>query len=176
MRTYLATLMMGLCCLCAEPYQFLSATPPGTDETRRWVGAKFLGQSPSVTDQGYLLVYTMRGGVDRNAIDEKPLHIGSRQYPGGIHFSAGKVVVHLPRVARSFEAVLGADSNRDDMGYGGRGSFVLSVEAHGSELYHSDVMHEGMAGVPISINLGGAKEFALQLKPAGAKNPWDPSE
>ena len=176
MRTYLATLMVGLCCLCAEPQWVLSATPMGTDEPRRWVGAKFLGQSPSVTDQGYLLVFTKIGGVDRNAIDEKPLRIGSRQYQKGVHFCAGKVVVRLPLAARSFEAVLGADSNRDDMGYGGRGSFVLSVEAHGSELYHSEVMHEGMAGVPISINLGGAKEFALELKPVGAKNPWDSAE
>ena len=173
MRTYLATLMMGLCCLCAAPQQLLSATPTGSDDARRWVAAKFLGQSPSVTDQAYLLGYIKSGGIDRNAIDEKPLRIGSRQYHGGIHFSAGKVVVHLPLAARSFEAVVGADSNRDDMGYGGRGSFVLSVEAHGSELYHSQVMHEGMAGVPTSINLAGAKEFALELKPVGARNPWD---
>jgi alpha-galactosidase len=168
--------MMGLCCLGAAPQRLFSATPQGTDEARRWVSAKFLGQSPSVTDHAYLLGYIKRGGIDRNTIDEKPLRIGSRQYQGGIHFSAGKVVVHLPRPARKLEAVLGADSNRDDAGYGGRGSFVLSVEARGSELYHSDVMHEGMAGVPISVNLDGAKEFALELKPAGMGNPWDSDE
>jgi alpha-galactosidase len=173
MRTYLATLLMGLCCLCAAPHQLLSATPSGTEEAHRWVGAKFLGQSPSVSDEGYMLGYIKRGGIDRNALDGKPLLIGSRQYRGGVHFCCGKVVVHLPRAARSFDAVVGADSSRDDMGFGRRGSFVLSVEARGSELYHSEVMHEGMAGVPISVNLGGAKEFALELKSVGTRNPWD---
>jgi hypothetical protein len=119
MRTQLATLIIGFCCLGATPRQLFSVTPKATDEARRWVGAKFLGQSPSITDQAYLLVYTKSGGVDRDAIDEKPLRIGSRQYQGGIHFSAGKVVVHLPQAARSFEAVVGADSNRDGLGYSG---------------------------------------------------------
>ena len=166
-------LVMGLCCLCGAPHQLLSATSSGTEQVHRWVGAKFLGQSPPVTDKGYLLGYIKRGSIDRNAIDGKPLLIGSRQYRGGIHFCCGKVVVHLPQAARSFEAVVGADSNRDDMGFGGRGSFILSVEARGSELYHSEVMHEGMAGVPVIVNLGGAKEFTLELKPVGARNPWD---
>jgi alpha-galactosidase len=34
-------------------------------------------------------------------------------------------------------------------------------------------MHEGMAGVPISVNLHGAREFALELRPVGTKNAWD---
>ena len=92
---------------------------------------------------------------------------------GEFIFLAARLSCTFPGAARSFEAVVGADSNRDDIGFGGRGSFVLSVEAQGSELYHSEVMHEGMAGVPISVNLGGAKEFALELKPVGTRNPWD---
>ena len=165
--------MMVLGCLGAAPHQLSSATLQAADEARRWVGAKFLGESPSVTDQGYLLVYTRQGGIDRNFIDEKPLLIGARQYHGGLHFSAGKVVVRLPRAARSLEAVVGADSNRDDLGYGRRGSFVLSVSTADGERYHSEVMREGMAGVPISVKLQGAKEFTLELKPVGAKNAWD---
>jgi alpha-galactosidase len=165
--------MLVFGCLYPGPNQLLSATPKAMDEARSWVRAKFLGQPPSVVDQGYLLGYIKRGGIDRNSIDEKPLRIGSRLYQGGIHFSGGKVVVHLPRAARSFSAVVGADSNRDDVGFGGRGSFVLSVEANGSELYHSEVMHEGMAGVPVSVNLEGAREFALKLQPIGTRNPWD---
>jgi alpha-galactosidase len=165
--------MMGLCCLCAAPHVLLSANPSGSDEARRWVGAKFLGQSPTAAEQACLLGYIKIGGIDRNAVDGKALRIGGRQFPGGIHFSVGKVVVHLPRPAQSLDAVVGADSNRDDVGFRARGSFVLSVEAHGSELYHSEVMHEGMAGVPIHVTLDGAKEFALELKPVGARNPWD---
>lgn len=176
MRTYIATLIIGLCCFCAGPHRLLSATVKATEEARRWVDAKFLAQAKAITDHGYLLVYAKQGGIDRNAVDEKPLRIGSRQFHGGIHFSAGKVVVHVPRTARSFEAVLGADGNRDDMGYGGRGSFVLSVEAQGRELYHSEVMQEGMAGVPIRVDLGGSKEFSLQLKPVGPRKPWDSAE
>src|SRR5271157_3201828 len=37
-------------------------------------------------------------------------------------------------------------------------------------------MHEGMAGVPVSVNLEGAKEFTLELKPVGARKPWDSAE
>jgi alpha-galactosidase len=33
-----------------------------------------------------------------------------------------------------------------------------------------------MGGVPISVNLDGAKEFTLELKPAGARNPWDSAD
>ena len=175
MKTHLATFMMGLCFLSAAPRRLQSA-PPGTIDAHRWVGAKFLGQPPVVTDHAYLLAYIKRGGIDRNTIDGKPLLINSRRYQGGIHFSSGRIVVHLPRAAQRLDAVVGADSNRDDAGYGGRGSFTLSVEAGGSALYHSEVMHEGMTGVPISVNLGGVKEFALELKPAEIGKPWDSEE
>jgi alpha-galactosidase len=90
-----------------------------------------------------------------------------------LHFTAGRVAVHLPSAAQSLSAVIGADSNGDDRGYRERGSFVLSVEANGTDLYHSDILREGMAGVPINVNLAGAKDFTLELKPAGKKNPWD---
>jgi len=45
--------------------------------------------------------------------------------------------------------VAGVDGN--DLGYysnGGRGSVVAMVEANGQELFHSPVLHEGLAGVP----------------------------
>ncbi len=173
MKARLAIIIMALGCLGPGPRRLFSASPTASEEARRWVGAKFLGQPPLTPDQGYLLVYIRRGGLDRNSVKGKPLLIGTHQFKGGLHFSAGKVVVHLPRAAQTLEAVVGADGNRDDLGFGGRGSFVLSVNAQGSELYHSKVMHEGMDGVPIHVNLNGAKEFTLELKPVGAKNPWD---
>jgi alpha-galactosidase len=173
MKAYIAMIMLVLGCMGDGNAQLSSVTPKAADEARRWVGAKFLGQPPFVTNQGYLLVYTRGGDLDRNSFHGKPLLIGSRQFRGGLHFSAGKVVVRLPRPARSLEAVVGADSSRDEFGYGGRGSFILSVQAQGSELYRSEVMHEGMTGVPIRVNLQGANEFALELTPVGAKTPWD---
>jgi alpha-galactosidase len=173
MKSFITVLAMWLYCFPAGAGQIPSAPPKGTAEARRWVGAKFLGQSSNVPDQGHLLVYTKDGQLERNAIDGHPLRIATRQFHRGLHFTAGRVAVHLPSAAKSLSAVIGADSNRDDRGYRERGSFVLSVEANGTDLYHSDILREGMAGVPINVNLAGAKDFTLELKPAGKKNPWD---
>ena len=73
--------------------------------------------------------------------------------------SPGEITAILPSGANLFRAVIGVDSN--DVGYysnTGRGSVVASVEVGGREIYQSPVLHEGMKGIPISLNLGGAPD------------------
>ncbi|MGO8734056.1 MAG: alpha-galactosidase [Terriglobia bacterium] len=173
MKAFVAAMAMWLCCVAAQPRQVFSATVKEADEAGRWVSAKFLGKSQSVPEGACLLVYTRNGLIEKNTIAGQPLRIAAQRYQRGLHFGAGKIEVRLPRPAQNLYAVLGPDSNHDDLGYGGRGSFVLSVEARGAELFRSSVLREGMAGVPINVNLAGAREFTLELKPVGDRKPWD---
>ncbi len=173
MKKIAVAIVMGLCWMVVQPSGVFPATPAETAEAGRWVSAKFLGKSESVPQGAYLLVYTKNGIIEKNTTGGKPLRIVGRQFQRGVHFGAGKIEVRLTQPATSFEAVVGPDSNNDDAGYGGRGSFVLAVKAKGTELYRSSQMREGVAGVPINVNLGGAKEVTLELTPVGERNPWD---
>ena len=53
---------------------------------------------------------------------------------------------------------------------------VASVEIAGKKVFASGVLHEGMAGVPANVDLGGATEFALEVKAVGERKPWDDPE
>lgn len=54
------------------------------------------------------------------------------------------------------------DSN--DQTSGGRGSVDFSVSISGEEKFRSGVIREGMAGQPVKVDLGGVKEFVLQVE------------
>src|ERR1017187_8695649 len=98
------------------------------------------------------------------------------------HAVAGRSRVHLSAAAASFEVVLGVDSN--DLGYysnAGRGNVVASVEAGGREVFRSPVMHEGMPGIPLKVDLAGAAGFRLRLASAGERTrtyqaEWDQAD
>ena len=96
----------------------------------------------------------------------RPLKIADKQYSRGLYCHAvSKVVVRLPGPGKSFSAVAGVDSNEQTSG--GRGSVVFSVNVGGKEGFRSQVMREGMAGVPVNVPLDGAREFALEVGDAG---------
>ena len=77
--------------------------------------------------------------------------------------------MHLPAPGKIFEAILGVDSNQVKGFYSnaGRGSEIATVEVGGEEVFRSGVMHEGMQGASLKVNLNGATEFSLGLKDAG---------
>ena len=99
---------------------------------RRWVNAKFRGEVASAPAESYLLVYAS-GPVTKNEVEGHRFRILDREYSRGLHFSSdGKVRIELAAPAKSFEAVVGVDSN--DIGYYsnvGRGAVVASVDATG---------------------------------------------
>ena len=134
----------------------------------RWVNAKFLGEVPPNPAQSYLLVYTS-GPMTKNDVEGHRFRIVDQEYSRGLHFSSdGKVRVELAEPARSFEAVVGVDSN--DIGYYsnvGRGAVVASVDVAGKTPFRSPVLHEGMAGVPVKVDLANAKEFDLKVEDGG---------
>ena len=69
-------------------------------------------------------------------------------------------MVHLPEPADVFEAIVRVDSNRVTAFYSnaGRGSVIATVEIWGQEVFRSNTMCEGMVGVPLTVQLGGATE------------------
>ncbi|HEX2974275.1 MAG TPA: NPCBM/NEW2 domain-containing protein, partial [Tepidisphaeraceae bacterium] len=122
-----------------------------------------------------LLVVANHDPVQLNARAGKPMRLGDREYRRGLYCHANsKVIVRLPSEAKSLAATIGVDHNTDTSG--GRGSVVFSVEVNGKRLYGSPVMHGGEAGVPVQVDLGGAKEFVLRVEDSGDGISCDQSD
>ena len=104
------------------------------------------------------------------------MQIVDKPYSRGIYCHApSHVVVRLPGPGKTFSAVVGVDSN--DQTRPGRGSVVFSVEVgRQSRRTSGQVMREGMPGVPISVDLGGATEFALRVSDSGDGISCDQSD
>ena len=143
--------------------------PEAMAEAHRWVAAKFLGETLPQPAQGYLMEYIRSGSLAKNGIQGRPFRIAERDFRRGLHFpSEGKVTVFLPSPGKSFEAIVGVDSN--DVGYYsnvGRGSVLASVEVKGKGSFRSEVMREGMPGVPVKVDLENATEFSLAVEDGG---------
>jgi hypothetical protein len=140
-------------------------------EARRWMAAKVEGKTVAPPDEGYLMVYTRSGAVQRNGIDGYPLRLVDKAYHRGLYFpSVGRVAVHLPSAGESFEAVVGVDSN--DLSYystAGRGTIIASVEVSGKEPFRSGVLRDGMAGVSVAYQDFPTVEWTVYLKNTGTK-------
>ena len=143
-------------------------SPEAMATAHRWINAKFLGEAAPTPSESYLLVYAS-GAVTKNEVQGHRFRILNRDYSRGLHFSSdGKVRVVLAVPARSFEAVVGVDSN--DIGYYsnvGRGAVVASVDVAGKTPFRTEVLHEGMAGVPVKVDLANATEFDLKVEDGG---------
>ena len=136
-------------------------------EAQNWVAAKFGGIAETTAVKGNSLeVVANNDAVQPNARGGKPMKIADRQYTRGLYCHAvSKVIVRLLKPARQLEAVAGVDSN--DQTGGGRGSVVFSVNAGGKTLWQSELLHEGMPGVPVALALGGTSEFVLEVSDGG---------
>ncbi|MDG2381276.1 MAG: alpha-galactosidase [Pirellulaceae bacterium] len=159
-----------------DPPPLAAAHPVEQQEARCWIGAKFKGIPEKQRPQAYLIDRSLGAPMRKNSVTTRvyyvetgalPLKIANTTYSGGLHCaSAGKIEVHLPAAAESFEAVFGVDSNRVTSFYSnaGRGRVLGSVQIGDREAFHSQVMSEGMPGVPIKADINGASQFTLQLE------------
>jgi alpha-galactosidase len=160
--------------------QSMSGTPEEFAEAVRWSAAKFEGKADPRLASGYLTVRLRSGQIGKNQVSTRgygiyatgssPLLIVDKEYRHGLYCpSEGEVVVHLPAAGKSFETVVGVDSNQVKGFYSnvGRGSVIATVEVDGKEAFRSGVMHEGLPGVPVKVDLKGATTFALKLSDAG---------
>jgi alpha-galactosidase len=156
---------------------------PGMREAWEWSRAKLMGERVSRPAGAQLTVTPKPASLARNRIAGRAFRIVEREYSGGVAQRApGEVLVVLPGAGARFEAVVGVDSN--DLGYyanAGRGMVIASVEVAGVEKFRSGVMKEGMAGAPVRVELGGAREFKLKLTATGERprtyqREWDQAD
>lgn len=160
--------MTGLLLITLVAQMATSASPTSAEleEAHRWTAAKFAGKAEEMPFQAGIHVVANNDPVQMNARGGRPLRIVEREYKRGLYCHAtSRLVVYLPRPAERFEAIVGVDSN--DQTSGGRGSVVFSVEVGGKEVWKSEVLREGMAGVPVSVDLEDASEFVLAVSDAG---------
>jgi len=135
-------------------------------EMEQWVGAKFLDRAETEPPPAILTVLANNDAVQRNARLGRPLRIADQVFWQGLFCHAcSKILVRLPSDARKLEATVGLDSNEQTLG--GRGSVTFSVSVAGKEVFRSAVLREGMAGVPVSVDLGGTREFVIEVNDAG---------
>ncbi len=140
-----------------------------------WLKERLLRlRTPGPSKEG-LWVLANNDPVIRNRRGGEPLRIAGREYARGLYCHAvSKILVRLPAPGKAFTAVAGLDDNPDTRR--GRGSVVFSVTVDGKESFKSPVMRVGMPGVPVSVDLGGAASFMLEIGDAGDGIGWDQSD
>ena len=145
----------------------VEVTPDEMAEAHRWIAAKFEAAAETQRPEPGLVVLANHDPVIKNTHGNgRPLTIARTAYARGLFCHAvSKVVVRLPGPGKTFTAIAGVDSN--DQTAGGKGSVVFSLSIGDKQAFCSGVLHEGMAGVPVSVDLGGATEFVLEVGDAG---------
>ncbi len=141
-------------------------TPVEMDDARQWGAAKFGGVVQQSEKGVGIEVVANNGLLQANRRGGKPMHLGTQTFTRGLYAHApSRLIVRLPEPGQRFDALVGVDTN--DQTSGGRGSVVFKVHIAGKEVWTSDVRKEGMPGVPVSVVLGGASEFVLEVTDAG---------
>ena len=126
----------------------------------------FEGAAASKALQPGLEVVANFDSVQTNARFGKPLKLASAAYRHGLFCHANsKIVVRLPAAGKTFEAIVGVDSNEQTAG--GQGSVVFAVNVGGKRAYGSPLLREGMPALPVKVDLDGAKQFVLEIGDGG---------
>ena len=153
----------------------VTVTPGEMTELNRWVAAKLEAQPVSARTDPGLTVLANHDSVIRNNRGGRPLKLAGTDYTRGLFCHAvSKVAVRLPGPGKTFSASVGVDSNEQTSG--GRGSIVFTVRVGEREAFKSAILHEGMPGVPVSVDLGGATEFILEVGDGGNGISCDQSD
>ena len=160
--------MSGLVLLAFMAQMTLAATPTNLElaEAQQWVNAKFAGIVEEGAGPVGIHVLANNDPVQMNTRNGHPMRIGATEYTRGLYCHAvSRVVVYLPGPAKSFEAVVGVDSNAQTSG--GRGSVCFSVASAGKERWRSPLMREGTPALAASVALDGVREFVLAVSDGG---------
>jgi alpha-galactosidase len=153
----------------------VSQTNEESAEAGRFAAARFDGKPQPRPDLGYLLPQLKSGLPEKNARQHHGLQIAGQPFARGLHCpSVGTIEVHLPAPGKHFSAWVGVDSN--DITYYsslGRGNVFVGVKVGGKEVFRSPVMHEGLAAIPVEVDLAGARDFTLRIAGQGKDATWD---
>jgi len=150
----------------------IAATQPSNEEIEKrlqWVNAKFEGKELVDPSKPRLVVLANHQKVGRNKriFDGQPFDISGKTYTKGLSCHAiSKIAVKLPSAGRSFRAAVGVDTI-GPITSGGRGSIVATVSVNGQERFNSGLRREGMAAVPVEVDLDGAREFVIAIGDGG---------
>jgi len=130
-----------------------SATPAEMAEMRHWMDAKF-GNAALPESSGSLNILAHFDVVWRNCRVDRPLTLGAKEYGRGLFTHApSDVLVMLPGPGKEFSACVGVDTNAQTRG--GAGSVVFTVAVgEAKEAFKSPVLREGMAPMPVRVDLG----------------------
>ncbi len=133
---------------------------------QEWVKSHLAKTIQPKTSQARLQVWSCYGGLIRNGRAGKPLLVSGQEHTRGLLTHApSKIVVQLDSPAKTFSALVGIDSNEQTRP--GLGSVVFSVTVGGKVVAQSPVMREGIKGVPLNVDLGGATSFVIEAQDAG---------
>lgn len=144
----------------------LQVLPSEMNEKELWIAAKFDGQIQSQIEGAMIEVQANHGPVQSNIRGSRPLRIGVMEYESGLYCHApSRIVVHLSKPCKTFEVLVGIDTNEDTSG--GSGSVVFAVSTGNQQKWNSGVMREGMPALPVLLDMGGAMEFVLEVSNAG---------
>ena len=100
-----------------------------------------------------------------------PLKIGVKEISCGmVCHAVSKTVVRLPGPGKTFSAIIGADASGEP---DAKGSAVFSVLVGGKVVFKSGVMKRSKKGVPVDVDLAGAKEFVLEVSDGGDEIAFD---
>ncbi|MHB0999915.1 MAG: NPCBM/NEW2 domain-containing protein [Armatimonadota bacterium] len=151
--------------------QIAGAVEPSSSEmqtARKWVDAAFDGTDVKAPATG-LDVQQNWGAVQKNGRYGKPMRIAGTRYDRGLYCHApSKVVVRLPKPGKTFSALIGVDDAiqwdvRDFQSGPLWPEVIFTVNAGGKELFKSATMKNAMPAVPVNVDLGGAKEFTIEV-------------
>ena len=133
---------------------------------RRWIAARFDGVLDTTPPDPGLEVQANHDSIQKNGRFGKRLNIAGTGYERGLFCHAvSRIVVRLPQPAKTFRATVGVDSNEQTRG--GQGSVVFVVIVAGREAFRSQVLREGMKGVPVEVDLAGARQFVIAVEDGG---------
>ena len=133
--------------------------------------AKPIEVKPTAPEPG-LDVFANNDPVTQNSRGQHRMKIGDKEYSRGLYCHAvNKMDVHLPGPGRRFTAVVGLDHNDDTAR--GKGSVIFTVKIKDKVAFQSEVMRFGTPAREVSIDLGGAEVFTLDVGDAGDGISWD---
>jgi len=171
----LLTVAVTAGCLAGGMVWGVEPTKGELSEAALWASAKFGGVQQKRTDVPSLVVLANNDPVQKNGRGGKPMNIAKKPYTRGLYCHAfSQVRVILPEPGETFTSVVGVDSNEQTGS--GRGSVRFSVLVGGTEKAKTEVLREGMPGVPVKVNLDGATEFLLQADDGGDGIACDQSD
>lgn len=153
----------------------LAVTNAERSEVQRWTAAKFEGAAESKPASGYLQILDKEGTVRKNAGPGGFINIANETYRRGLYTGkVGKVAVHLPARAKSFEAVVGLDVNYLGSDFEGNGPSVFStfsVRAGDKLAFEGNAVKLGDSGMAVKVDLAGETDFVLGSDGAEGRQP-----